>query len=88
MVCDTLYKPADGLLAGSSLCPYVSIFQAYFAQCKAARAAKKALYNMPKIYGLFLCNFFVDIWRTICYNQNDLWITYEEGGEDRLVKGV
>ena len=38
-----------------------------------------ALYNMPKMGGLFLCNFFVDIWRTICYNQNDLWITYEEG---------
>ena len=32
--------------------------------------------------------FFVDKLRSICYNQSDLWVKYEEGGEDRLVKGV
>ena len=72
MICDMLYKPAGGLLAGFSLLPYVHIAPAYFAPYKAAKAARIALYNMPKIGGLFLCNFFVDIWRTICYNQNDL----------------
>ena len=80
------YKPAGGLLAGFSLLPYVPIAPAYFAPYKAARAARTALYNMPKMNGLFLCNFFVDKLRSICYNQNDLWIAYEEGGEDRLVK--
>ena len=84
----TLYKPADGLLAGFSLFPYIPIALAYFTPYKAAKAAKMALYNMPKMGGLFLCNFFIDKLLVICYNQNDLWITYEEGGEDRLVKGV
>ena len=51
------YKPAGGLLAGFSLLPYVPISPAYFAPYKAARAAKKALYNMPKMDGLFLCIF-------------------------------
>ena len=37
---------------------------------------------MPKMNGLFLCNFFVDKLRSICYNQNDLWIAYEEGKVD------
>ena len=82
------YKPAGGLLADFSLLPYVPISPSWFAPCKAARAARMALYNMPKIYGLFLCNFFVDKLRSICYNKNDLWIAYEEGEEDRLVKGV
>ena len=85
---NTLYKPAGGLLAGFSLFPYVPMPLAYFAPYKAARAARIALYNMPKMNDLFLCNFFVDKLRSICYNQSDLWITYEEGGEDRLVKGV
>ena len=64
----TLYKPADGLLAGFSLLPYIPISPAYFAPYKAARAAKIALYNMPKMGGLFLCNFFVDKLLAICYN--------------------
>ena len=46
MVCDTLYKPADGLLAGSSLLPYIPISLAWIAPYKAARAARTALYNM------------------------------------------
>ena len=82
------YKPADGLLAGFSLLPYVPIYPVYFVPYTSTRAARIALYNMPKTNGLFLCNFFVDKLRSICYNQNDLWITYEEGGEDRLVKCV
>ena len=43
---------------------------------------------MPKMDGLFLCNFFVDKWLVIWYTESDLWITYEEGGEDRLVKDI
>ena len=84
----TLYKPVGGLLTGFSLRPYVPIYPVYFAPHTSTRAARKTLYNMPKMNGLFLCNFFVDKLRSICYNQSDLWITYEEGGEDRLVKGV
>ena len=52
------YKPAGGLLVGFSLLPYVPICPAWFAPYKAARAARIALYNMPKMDGLFLCNFF------------------------------
>lgn len=54
------YKPADGLLAGFSLCPYVPIALAYFAPCKAAQSVRMALYKLPKMDELFLCNFFVD----------------------------
>ena len=78
----TPYKPAGKPLAGFSLLPYVPICPAQFAPHTSTRAAKIALYNMPKMNGLFLCNFFVDIWRMICYNQSDLWITYEEGKVD------
>ena len=75
----TLYKPVGKPLTGFSLCPYVPIAPVYFAPYTSTRVARIALYNIPKMNSLFLCNFFVDIWRTICYNQNDLWITYEEG---------
>ena len=37
---------------------------------------------MHKMGGLFLFNFFVDKMRSICYNQNVLWIAYEEGKVD------
>ena len=52
----TLYKPAGGLLAGFSLLPYVLIALAYFAPYKAAKAAKKALHNMPNWHGIVLYN--------------------------------
>ena len=86
MICDMLYKPAGGLLAGFSLLPYVPMSRHVSRRTEPYRAARIALYNLPKMNGLFLCNFFVDKLLSICYNQNDLWITYEEGGEDRLVK--
>ena len=71
---------------GFSLLPYVPIALAQLAPYTSTRAARTALYNMPKMGGLFLCNFFVDIWRMICYNQSDLWITYEEGKVDYELK--
>ena len=66
------YEPVSGLLTGFSLFPYVPIALAYFAPYKAARAARIALYNMPKKNVLFLCNFFVDKWLAIWYTENDL----------------
>ena len=75
----TFYKPVGDMLTGFFLRPYVPIAPAYFAPCKAARAARRELYNIPKMNILFLCNFFVDKLRSICYNKNDLWIAYEEG---------
>ena len=45
-----------------------------------------ALYNMPKMGGLFLCIFFVDKWLVIWYTESDLWITYEEGKVDHELK--
>ena len=86
MVFNTFYKPAGSLLTGFSLLPYVPISLAWFAPYKVARAAKMALYNMPKMNRLFLCNFFVDKLRSICYNQSDLWITYEEGKVDHWLE--
>ena len=71
---------------GFSLLPYIPISLSSFEPCKAARAARIALYNMPKMGGLFLCNFFVDKLLSICYNQSDLWITYEEGEVDHELK--
>lgn len=67
-----LYKPVGKPLTGFSLRPYVPIALAYFAPHTSTRAARMALYNMPKMNGLFLCNFFVDKLRSICYNQSDL----------------
>ena len=66
------YKPAGKPLAGFSLLPYVPIAPAYFAPHKAARAVRIALYNMPKMNGLFLCNFLL----TGCDQSAIIKVTY------------
>ena len=35
-----------------------------------------------------LYHVFIDKWLVIWYTESDLWITYEEGGEDRSVKDI
>ena len=68
----TPYKPADGMLAGFSLFLYVPIAPAYFAPYTSTRASRIALYNMPKMDGLFLCNFLL----TSCDQSAIIKMTY------------
>ena len=72
MLYNTFYKPVGGLLTGFSLRPYVPIFLTEFAPYKAARAARKTLYNMHKMNGLFLCNFLL----TSCDQSAIIKVTY------------
>ena len=83
-----LYKPAGGLLAGF-LCALMFLYPRHSSRrIKPPEPPEGNCTICLKCMDYFYAIFFVDKLRSICYNQSDLWITYEEGGEDRLVKGV